>query len=85
MASDLATTTRSEKFCVHICRVCVMGCGNCSGCKRWSTTQPYCMHIYRMLVHAIFVLVRNVKWAACSGHTAVDGEYFYKTWATFLS
>ena len=63
-----------EKFWVHIwaviCRVCVMRCVNCSGCKWWSTTKLFCMHIYRMLVHAILRLVCNVKRAACSIHTA---------------
>jgi len=43
MALDSAPALHDEKFCVHIwavtCRVHVMRCGNCSGCKWWITTK----------------------------------------------
>ena len=74
MASDSAPNPRKEKFWVQIwaviCRVCVMRCGNASGSKKWSTTKLYCMHIYRMPVHAIFMYVYNVKRATSTGHSA---------------
>ena len=56
MASDSAPTPAVVHIWAVICRVCVMRCGNYSGCKWWSTTQLYCVHIQGSIVRGMLDL-----------------------------